>query len=201
MRVIAGKDHRGGKAIPAGEMAMERKVKAQDFVRMEKAMWCPNCGAENPQGKKFCGDCGALIQLQQIELGHRRPSQWIRHHKRTLAIATMVVVAVVIVAIALIVLNPFAPTYRATVVLTLWATEHDQPYILYLDGHYVQNGTIGEWRNNGYYRTLTVNLTVTWKGSEMIPYQCLIEAYSNGHMYSKAVLVANGETESTYIQL
>jgi hypothetical protein len=24
-------------------------------------MKCPNCGTENPEGKKFCGDCGAMI--------------------------------------------------------------------------------------------------------------------------------------------
>jgi len=24
-------------------------------------MKCPNCGAENPEGKKFCGDCGSPL--------------------------------------------------------------------------------------------------------------------------------------------
>jgi len=27
----------------------------------EMAMKCPNCGAENAEGKKFCGDCGSVI--------------------------------------------------------------------------------------------------------------------------------------------
>ena len=26
-------------------------------------MKCPVCGTENPEGKKFCGDCGAMIPL------------------------------------------------------------------------------------------------------------------------------------------
>src|SRR5919197_2577865 len=25
------------------------------------AVGCPSCGAENPPGKKFCGDCGAQL--------------------------------------------------------------------------------------------------------------------------------------------
>ena len=24
---------------------------------------CPSCGAENPEGKKFCGDCGSALAL------------------------------------------------------------------------------------------------------------------------------------------
>jgi len=38
-----GKDHRGGEAIRA---------------RGDVAMRCPVCGADNPEGRKFCGDCG-----------------------------------------------------------------------------------------------------------------------------------------------
>lgn len=26
------------------------------------AMECPNCGAENPDGKKFCGECGEILR-------------------------------------------------------------------------------------------------------------------------------------------
>jgi len=26
-----------------------------------KVMFCPSCGAENPEGKRFCGDCGAVM--------------------------------------------------------------------------------------------------------------------------------------------
>jgi hypothetical protein len=25
-------------------------------------MLCPSCGSDNPSGKKFCGDCGALLE-------------------------------------------------------------------------------------------------------------------------------------------
>jgi len=27
------------------------------------AMKCPNCGAENPEGKKFCGECGRRMDI------------------------------------------------------------------------------------------------------------------------------------------
>ena len=33
-------------------------------------MKCPNCGAENPQGQKFCGKCGgSLDEPPQARLG------------------------------------------------------------------------------------------------------------------------------------
>jgi NMD protein affecting ribosome stability and mRNA decay len=37
------------------------------------AMGCPNCGAENPQVKKFCGECESMIVLEnqpQSYIGH-----------------------------------------------------------------------------------------------------------------------------------
>ena len=40
-----GKVHRGGEAIGVRGMAMK----------------CPSCGTENPEGKKFCGDCGRKL--------------------------------------------------------------------------------------------------------------------------------------------
>src|SRR5215469_5000291 len=28
--------------------------------------WCPKCGGENPVGKQFCGDCGAALAATGI---------------------------------------------------------------------------------------------------------------------------------------
>ena len=36
---------------PGSESRKERKFK----------MFCPKCGAQNPDGAKFCGSCGAAI--------------------------------------------------------------------------------------------------------------------------------------------
>jgi rRNA maturation endonuclease Nob1 len=30
------------------------------------AMKCRNCGSENPDGKKFCGDCGKELEVTPV---------------------------------------------------------------------------------------------------------------------------------------
>lgn len=35
-------------------------------------MKCPNCGAENPEAKKFCGDCGKEIPVLRTEHGETK---------------------------------------------------------------------------------------------------------------------------------
>ena len=40
----------------------------------EKSTFCPRCGHENPQGNKFCNNCGSLLTPQEIECpkcGHK----------------------------------------------------------------------------------------------------------------------------------
>jgi len=32
------------------------------------AMKCPSCGADNPDGKKFCGDCGKALPQQLFRM-------------------------------------------------------------------------------------------------------------------------------------
>src|SRR5215472_13436056 len=37
-------------------------------------MHCSKCGAENPEGKKFCGDCGAALENRCSQCGADNPS-------------------------------------------------------------------------------------------------------------------------------
>src|SRR5215472_11339790 len=36
-------------------------------------MECPSCGATNPEGKKFCGDCGTPLPLRCTACGAENP--------------------------------------------------------------------------------------------------------------------------------
>src|SRR5262249_17154718 len=36
-------------------------------------MECPSCGAANPEGKKFCGDCGTPLPLRCTACGAENP--------------------------------------------------------------------------------------------------------------------------------
>src|SRR5918911_396234 len=37
-------------------------------------MDCPSCGAANPEGKRFCGDCGVPLPLRCAACGAENPS-------------------------------------------------------------------------------------------------------------------------------
>src|SRR3712207_9085777 len=37
-------------------------------------MECPSCGSANPEGKKFCGDCGAPLPVRCAACGAENPS-------------------------------------------------------------------------------------------------------------------------------
>src|SRR5919206_2249439 len=37
-------------------------------------MECPSCGSANPEGKKFCGDCGAALPVRCAACGAENPS-------------------------------------------------------------------------------------------------------------------------------
>ena len=78
------------------------------------AVKCPNCGAENPEGKKFCGDCGAVIPQQaplQVQSSQQGPIQyrqaWASSHVRTI-VALVIVFVVVILAFTLIYTQPLS---------------------------------------------------------------------------------------------
>ena len=78
-------------------------------------MKCPNCGADNAEGKKFCGDCGAMVPqppppppVQPTQPLHTQSTQpmyaqptasWIRSNQKKLA--AIVIVLVVVSALAL----------------------------------------------------------------------------------------------------
>ena len=83
------------------------------------AMKCPNCGAENPEDKRFCGDCGATIcQLREAQHRHTRVLL-----SRGLG-ATLIVVAVIAVAVmivlAIVLASGFGETESPKEVFAEW---------------------------------------------------------------------------------
>jgi len=149
-------------------------------------MKCPICGAENPEGKKFCGDCGAMIQLQEVIKPSDYRMRWIRSHTKAFA---GIVVAITLVVVSVIVLSPFTPTYHATLHLTLW-TNSSTSFSLYVDGHLVKKGQL----NAG--DTMNVDATVSWKGT--LIHECSIRAIAEGMTaHSQTLTVDNGMTITT----
>jgi uncharacterized membrane protein YvbJ len=39
-----------------------------------EAMKCPECGSENPEGSKFCNECGAKLDLACSQCGKPNPA-------------------------------------------------------------------------------------------------------------------------------
>ena len=78
-------------------------------------MKCPNCGAENPVGKKFCGDCGVMIPqppppppVESIQPTAIQPKQsWLGVNWKML-VGVVVVLAIVLIAIGLIYTQPWS---------------------------------------------------------------------------------------------
>ena len=69
-------------------------------------MKCSTCGKENPEGQKFCGDCGAMIPqpppppVQPTQPSPTQPTEsWYQSNQRK--VWAIVIVLVVILAIAL----------------------------------------------------------------------------------------------------
>jgi len=53
-------------------------------------MKCPKCGAENPDNKKFCSDCGK--RLSDLDLNKRAKQKWVM-------ILTTIIIVIIIMAI------------------------------------------------------------------------------------------------------
>lgn len=66
-------------------------------------MYCPQCGAENPDGSKFCRSCGAA--LQRAQLVTPAPEQPAKPRRRRVWPVILVAVAVVVVACAVVLLR------------------------------------------------------------------------------------------------
>jgi len=91
----------------------------------EKYLKCPNCGASNPEGKKFCGDCGTMIPeppppppVQPVQYGPTQyvPAQyapitqrpgWLKSNWKGL-LATVVVLIVVLAVVGLVFTQPWS---------------------------------------------------------------------------------------------
>jgi hypothetical protein len=59
-----------GENQKASQGESEQKNIGKTTDNGEMAMKCPNCGVENPEGQKFCGDCGGSLDgPSQTRLG------------------------------------------------------------------------------------------------------------------------------------
>ena len=112
-------------------------------------MKCPVCGAENLEGKKFCGDCGASIPppapTPSLPVVPAKPS-WFASNRKA-AIAIIVVIIVVVASVGLVYTLPLS---KIKVIVT-----HDGGPIkvaVYIDGELkasvdISQGTttVGAW--------------------------------------------------------
>ena len=114
-------------------------------------MKCPNCGTENPEGKKFCGDCGAMIPqppppppVEPAQTTAIQPKQsWIRSNWKGL-VSVVVVVLVVLSVVGLIYSQPWS---KITVLLAY--NGHGQIGVsVYIDG--ILKASIGLNPGAGY---------------------------------------------------
>lgn len=113
----------------------------------ELAMKCPNCGAENPEGKMFCGDCGTGLPqppppppVQPMQPVYARPTpSWIRSNWKGL-VSVVVVVLVILSAVGLIYSQPWSK-----VQLSIYNrdTLNDITLMVEIDGKYKLYTTLG----------------------------------------------------------
>jgi len=112
----------------------------------EMAMKCSNCGAENPEGKRFCGDCGGkLLNLPEQERGEvacTRPvlrRNWVKSNWRFLAIV-VIVISQVMVMLAVVITAPISEIH----ISLRNVEETDTAYLtIYLDDKFAEHLYIG----------------------------------------------------------
>lgn len=70
-------------------------------------MKCPSCGAENPEGKKFCGDCGATFSQPPPAARSQPTAVMSRRMLRRIQLAAMAVVVAIVVVLAAFIASRF----------------------------------------------------------------------------------------------
>jgi len=71
------------------------------------AMKCPYCGSENPEGKRFCGDCGATFSQPPPAARSRRTAAVSRKMSRMIQLAAAALVVAIIVVLAALIASMF----------------------------------------------------------------------------------------------
>jgi hypothetical protein len=70
-------------------------------------MKCPNCGTENPEGKRFCGDCGTILPPPTPPVQPAQPTptlakqSWLASNWKVLAVVVVVVLVVLSLAVTI----------------------------------------------------------------------------------------------------
>lgn len=70
-------------------------------------MKCPNCGSENPDDKKFCGECGATLPQPVKPSQAQVAPSWVRSNWKLLT-SVIVVLIVVLAIVGLIYSQPWS---------------------------------------------------------------------------------------------
>ncbi len=157
----------------------------------EGVVKCPNCGAVNPDGKNFCGDCGAALPAQ------RPPPSREGGFGLRKAVLLSVVVAVVLSSMTTYALVSYGlpaltPEHHGYIDLQITgrslASGVTYHYLVYIDGKQKLDAPLTA---TSFFDENTIE--VSWPRNED-PHRCVITVYFTGIEQTAYIWVGNGAT-------
>jgi hypothetical protein len=170
------------------------------------AMKCPSCGAENPEGKIFCGDCGTGLPqppppVQPMQPMPIQPRQsWFKLNSKSLLVLA-IVVALVLVSVGLVYTQPWSKVK----VLVYNQDGHDLVRVaIYVDGVQKtvidiaagQGGIIGVWPVSSGSHTVGIDYFYSFEASALDDRIDWSVDTSVGPFYTKNVFAYIGAAEA-----
>jgi len=175
---------------------------SEDMVR------CPNCGAENVEGNKYCGDCGKTINdaitLEYMDKKYEYQQPIPPVGKSNASGIVIAVVGIVIVIVILLVLLsvlggsgiPGGTTSSGTVSITIHNSNwfSTRAFSLYIDGDYKYSGSLPALSST------TIAYTISWSGGDDV-HPITITVTWSGDQTSETIYVMKGRVVSPTITI